>query len=242
MLGETRQKGLKSKGKTFKGIVSIEGANSFAWIDGENLFDCMTLDQNQIEFWRQQDTLIVWKVGDHYPELDNGRFAMRYPIAQAPDFNWCLYEVPQIELRMRVGYLNRTAVFLLPASELDDVDMRDGNFRTWAHERLRKWTEIPSDHNGLFPLLTRAKEMGWIVVEYHIPQDGGIRISPKSQRNLDLHYVLTLRKGGGLLHTVMAPDWVAFYASVEAAIDSLEELYESENLTEEDAGGILEGV
>lgn len=226
MQGETRQKRVKSKGKIFKGIVSIEGANSFAWIDGENLFDCMTLDQTQIEFWRQQDTLIIWKVGDHYPELDNGRFAMRYPITQAPDFNWCLCEVPQMELRMNVGYLNRMAVFLLPTSDLDDYDPGDGNFRKWAQERLRKWTEIPTDHNGLFPLLAQAKEIGWAVAEYHAPRDTDIHISPKEQRNPDLHYVLTLKKDGGLLHTIMAPDWVAFYASVEAAIDSLEELYE----------------
>ena len=208
-----------------KGVLSIEGANTFAWIEGRPLFECITPDQSQIEYQQQQGAVIIWKVGEVFVESEDGRFAKRYPIKDMPDFSWCLEPVEEVEIRLSIDHTGHRDSFLMPIADLSYDAEGYSNFRQWALARYREWAATPGKANGLLPLLAEAETLGWEVTGYTVPETNRFTTSPKSQRDPVRNYVVTFRKPGRE-HTVMAPSFVGFKRSLEAAVASLEELYE----------------
>ena len=205
-----------------KGVLSIEGANTLAWIEGKPLFGCMTRDESQIEYWRQNGQSIVFKIGETFAECRDGRFAIRYPATQWPNFSWCLKRVDEVEIQLPIGYCDRDA-FLMPMADLSYNPEEYASFREWAFERYREWASKPTDHNGLSVLLARATETGWAIAGYTVPETNAFPASPKSQRDVACNYTVTLRKPGQQ-HVVMAPNFVSFKRSLQALMDSLWDL------------------
>lgn len=207
-----------------KGVLSIEGANTFAWIEGRPLFSCMAWNQEDIEYHRQIGTTIVFKIGEYFPECTDGRFSVRYPIAQRPSFRWCRIEpVEEVEIWLSINYMGERDAFLIPIADLSYDTEGYANFRAWALERYREWARKPTDHNGLTTLLAEAREAGWAIAGYTVPETNKFPASPKSQRNAICNYVVTLRKPGQQ-HVVMAPNFVSFKRSLQALMDSLWDL------------------
>jgi len=203
-----------------RGILSIEGANTFVWIEGQDLLSCL---QEDIELHQQMGDTLVFKSGEHFPELHDGRLAMRYPISQWPTLRWAKEPVDDIEIRLAVSYCGGRVAFPIPAADLACNPEGHANFRQWALARYREWASKPTEANTLAPLVAQAKAMGWVVAQYSPPNTDLFPASPKSQRDANRNYVLKLRKPGQE-HVTMAPNYPSFIRSLTALIESLSEL------------------
>lgn len=206
-----------------KGILSIEGANTFAWIEGRTLWKCLR-DAEDISLHQQQEDVLVFKAGEYYPELRAGRFAMRYPIDKWPDFLWAKEPVDEVEIRLSTAFDGTQAFFPIPAADLTCNHEGSTNFRQWALGRYREWAGKPTEANSLASLLARAEGMGWVVAQYSPPNTDMFPASPKSQRDENRNYKVTLKKAGGQQYITMAPNFPSFIRSLTALIESLPEL------------------
>lgn len=207
-----------------KGILSIEGANTFAWIANSTLLDAidavdMTLVAGGTKLVYQ---LATGEVDQFFIEISEGRVAVRYPIAEWPNFRWAKDLVDEVEIFLVVAHDGTVAHFPIPTAYLS---RNDGctNFRQWALKRYKEWTRTPTDTNGLVPLFAVAEELGWAVVRYSVPNTERFSTSPKSQRDEHRNYIVALRKPGQE-HIAMAPNFPSFIRTLTALIESLPEL------------------
>ena len=205
-----------------RGVRSIEGANTFAWIEGRLLLSCLA-DREDIGLHQQQGDVLVFKVGDCYLELRDGRFAIRYPITKWPDFRWAEEPVDEVEIHLSISHAGERVAFSIPTANLTHNPEGYTHFRQWALVRYREWAGKPTEANTLASLVAAAESMGWAVAQYSPPNTDLFPASPKSQRDANRNYVLKLRKPGQE-HVTMAPNFPHFIRSLTALIESLPEL------------------
>ena len=205
-----------------RGVLSIEGANTFAWIEGRPLLSCLA-GREGIGLHQQQGDVLVFKVGEYYPELRDGRFALRCPITEWPNFRWAEESVDEAEIRLSVSHAGERVAFPIPTADLAHNPEGYTHFRQWALKRSREWASKPTEANALASLVAAAESMGWAVAQYSPPNTDLFPASPKSQRDTNRNYVLKLRKPGQE-HITMAPNFPHFIRSLTALIESLPEL------------------
>lgn len=219
-----------------KGVLSIEGANTFAWIAGYTLLDAIdAIDMTLVA----AGTVLVYqlatgKVDHFFIEIAEGRVAVRYPITKWPNFRWAKEPVDEVEIFLSVAYDGTQAHFPIPIADLTYNPEGSTNFRQWALKRYREWARKPTEANSLASLLAKAEEMGWVVAQYSPPNTDMFPASPKSQRDENRNYKVTLKKAGGQQYITMAPNFPSFIRSLTALIESLPELdKEAQNATPE---------
>lgn len=208
-----------------KGVLSLEGAVVYAWIDGHSLLECIDM-AGAPELHRALEGCTIFKVdvdnyGELYPALIDGKFAVRFAVHELPHFDWAKEQPAEVEVRVRVDTDHESA-FTVP---LVAIQRCTTSFRTWALLEQRKWASTPSEDNELEPLFKAIAQQGWMVVRYSVPC-GDLYLAAGSRKETD-NYVLTIRPKafeGGELHTVMAPDYGRFLASLKAAVESLDDL------------------
>lgn len=207
-----------------KGVLSIEGPNTFAWIAGCTLLDAIDVADMALVAGgtRLVYRLSTGEAGHFFIEIAEGRVAVRYPISKWPNFRWAKEPVDEVEIFLVVAHDGTVAHFPIPTAYLS---RNDGctNFRQWALRRYREWASKPTEDNGLLPLLAVAEKLGWAVARYSAPSTDLFPASPKSQRDESRNYMLTLKKPGQQ-HVTMAPNFPSFIRTLTALIESLPEL------------------
>lgn len=216
-----------------RGIAEIRGANTYAWLEGVDLLagieyaECRLKAQvgNRLQF--EMSTL----GGMLYPELYNGRFAIRYPIIKAPSFAWSKEPVTEVVIMLHTGAMGHPVKFVIPTKELESCEADfvsetcDFNFRLWALKELERLTKKPTEANGLRSRLdiAEAKEWAW----KYAPPSPSARKKAYRMYQLEVYPVIPQpKKPDGGRRMCLCPDWGSFLKSIKALVEDLADFSE----------------
>jgi len=211
-----------------RGQLWIQGANVYAEIESLDLVGAVAGDWqiHAVAGERFVFCASLAKGGKIYPEMNEGRLAMRYPITTPPTFDWAKEEVREVDILFREGAMGRWVQFTVSADELPKEE--GTNFRLWAMDKLEVLNQEPTEANGLLKWIQLAHSKGWFTTYSPRCKRGLITASKKSAAH---QYVLELRPQRPLTgepdegqRVIMCPTWSGFLASAEALVGSDEML------------------